>query len=125
MAPIPLHGIKFHLQNKLPQALCGHNKKPRAPAFVSSAHPDGDCVPVAVPESGMPEIRVVTEVAGRICALPLQAGASVGNGDDIAFVEAMKMEIPVASPAAGRLKSILVELDDVVAEGQAVAILET
>jgi len=50
----------------------------------------------------MPEIKVVTEVAGRVCALPLETGASVGNGDDIAFVEAMKMEIPVASPAAGK-----------------------
>jgi len=73
----------------------------------------------------MPEIKVVTEVAGRVCALLVETGASVGNGDDIAFVEAMKMEIPVASPAAGKLKSILVKLDDVVAEGQAVAILET
>jgi biotin carboxyl carrier protein len=35
------------------------------------------------------------------------------------------MEIPVASPAPGKLKSILVEIDDVVAEGQAVAIIET
>jgi biotin carboxyl carrier protein len=73
----------------------------------------------------MPDIRVVTEVAGRICALPVAAGTEVGNGDDIAFVEAMKMEIPVASPAAGKLKSILVAVDDVVAEGQAVAIIET
>ncbi len=73
----------------------------------------------------MPEIKIVTEVAGRVCALPVQAGASVGDGDDIAFIEAMKMEIPVASPAAGKLKSILVSLDDVVAEGQALAILET
>jgi biotin carboxyl carrier protein len=79
----------------------------------------------AVPETGMPEIRIVTEVAGRVCALPVEAGASVGDGDDIAFVEAMKMEIPVASPAAGRLKSILVGIDDVVAEGQVLAILET
>jgi biotin carboxyl carrier protein len=37
----------------------------------------------------------------------------------------MKMEIPVASPAAGKVKSILVALDEVVAEGQVVAILET
>jgi len=73
----------------------------------------------------MPEIKIVTEVAGRVCALPVQAGASVGDGEDIAFVEAMKMEIPVASPAAGKLKSILVKLDDVVAEGQVLAILET
>jgi len=73
----------------------------------------------------MPEIKIVTEVAGRVCMLPVQAGASVGEGDDIAFVEAMKMEIPVASPAAGKIKSIHVSLDDVVAEGQLLAIVET
>jgi biotin carboxyl carrier protein len=73
----------------------------------------------------MPEIKVVTEVAGRVCALPVEAGASVVDGDDIAFVEAMKMEIPVASPLTGKLKSLLVKIDDVVAEGQVVAIVET
>ena len=55
----------------------------------------------------------------------VEIGGRVGDGDDIAFVEAMKMEIPVASPAAGKLKSILVRLDDVVAEGQVLAIVET
>lgn len=73
----------------------------------------------------MPEIKIVTEVAGRVCALPIEAGTSIGDGDEVAFVEAMKMEIPVTAPAAGKLKSILVKIDDVVAEGQAVAILET
>ena len=73
----------------------------------------------------MGEIKIVTEVSGRVCTLPKQAGSHVGEGDDVAFVEAMKMEIPVASPAAGKIKSILVNLDDVVAEGQALAILET
>ncbi len=73
----------------------------------------------------MPDIKIVTEVAGRVCALPVQTGASVGEGDDVAFVEAMKMEIPVASPAAGKIKSILVSLDDVVAEGQVLVIVET
>ena len=73
----------------------------------------------------MPEIRIVTDVAGRVCALPIEVGASVGDGDDVAFIEAMKMEIPVASPAAGKLKSILVSLDDAVAEGQTLAIVET
>jgi biotin carboxyl carrier protein len=72
----------------------------------------------------MPDIKVVTEVAGRVCALPFEVGASVNEGDDIAFVEAMKMEIPVAAPAAGKLTSILVKLDDVVAEGQVVAIID-
>jgi len=73
----------------------------------------------------MPDIKIVTEVAGRICALPIELGAEVGDGEDIAFVEAVKMEIPVASPAAGTLKSILVAIDDVVAEGQVVAVIAT
>ena len=72
----------------------------------------------------MPDIKVVTEVAGRVCALPVEIGVRIGDGDDIAFVEAMKMEIPVASTAAGKLKTILVKLDDLVAEGQAIAIVE-
>jgi biotin carboxyl carrier protein len=73
----------------------------------------------------MPEIKIVTEVAGRVCALPVSTGSHVSDGDDVAFVEAMKMEIPVASPAAGKLTSIAVRIDDVVAEGQLVAIVET
>ncbi len=73
----------------------------------------------------MPEIKITTEVAGRVCAIAASAGGSIGNGDDVVLVEAMKMEIPVPSPAAGKIKSILVGVDDVVAEGQAIAILET
>jgi biotin carboxyl carrier protein len=73
----------------------------------------------------MSDIRIISEVAGRICALPLEAGAAVSEGDEVAFVEAMKMEIPVAAPATGTIKSILVAIDDVVAEGQLLAIVET
>jgi biotin carboxyl carrier protein len=73
----------------------------------------------------MPEIRIVTEVAGRVCALPIEVGGAVSEGDEIVFVEAMKMEIPVSAPGTGTLKSILVQLDDVVAEGQLVAIVES
>jgi biotin carboxyl carrier protein len=72
----------------------------------------------------MPDIKIVTEVAGRVCALSVATGGSVGDGDEIVFVEAMKMEIPVTSTAAGKLKALLVSIDDVVAEGQVVAIIE-
>ena len=73
----------------------------------------------------MPDIKITSDVAGRVCALPLDVGATVSEGDEVAFVEAMKMEIPVASPAAARIKSILVAIDDVVAEGQLLVIVET
>lgn len=73
----------------------------------------------------MAQIKIVTEVAGRVCTVAASLGGSVGNGDDVVFVEAMKMEIPVPSPAAGKITSILVSIDDVVAEGQTIAVLET
>jgi biotin carboxyl carrier protein len=89
------------LQKKLPQAFCDQQQK-------------GD---------GMPEIKIVTEVAGRVCATPVQVGGTVADGDDVVVVEAMKMEIPVPSPASGTITSLLVKLDDIVAEGQAIAIV--
>jgi biotin carboxyl carrier protein len=73
----------------------------------------------------MPEIKIVTEVAGRVCALSAELGADISDGDEIAFVEAMKMEIPVTSTIAGKIKAILVKLDDMIAEGQVVAIVES
>jgi biotin carboxyl carrier protein len=71
----------------------------------------------------MPNIKIVTEVAGRICAMPVQVGGTVADGDEIVVIEAMKMEIPVPSPASGTITSLLVKLDDIVAEGQAIAIV--
>lgn len=72
----------------------------------------------------MADIKIVTEVAGRVCAIAVSEGGEIGAGDDVVFVEAMKMEIPVASPSAGKIKLILVAIDDVVAEGQTIATLE-
>lgn len=72
----------------------------------------------------MAEIKIKTEVAGRVCSIPAAPGASVNDGDEILFVEAMKMEIPVTATSTGRLISVLVRIDDVVAEEQVVAIIE-
>jgi biotin carboxyl carrier protein len=72
----------------------------------------------------MGEIKLKTEVAGRVCALPLSVGASVKKGDDVAVVEAMKMEIPVTSPVDGTVRAILVAVDETVAEGQPLIVLD-
>jgi len=72
----------------------------------------------------MGEVKLKTEVAGRVCALPLTVGASVKKGDDVAVVEAMKMEIPVTSPVDGQVRAVLVAIDETVAEGQALVVLE-
>jgi len=73
----------------------------------------------------MAEVKIKTEVAGRVCSIVSSVGGSVGDGDDVVVVEAMKMEIPVTATAAGKVKSILVKVDDMLSEGQVVAVIET
>jgi biotin carboxyl carrier protein len=73
----------------------------------------------------MSDVVIKAEVAGRICMLAVAVGETVKEGDDIAIVEAMKMEIPQSSPVSGKIKSFLVAIDDVVGEGQALATVET
>ena len=73
----------------------------------------------------MAEEKIVTEVAGRVCAIPAEIGAKLGAGEDVVLIEAMKMEIGASSEKGGILKSILVKPDEMVVEGQAVAIVET
>jgi biotin carboxyl carrier protein len=72
----------------------------------------------------MADIKIKTDVAGRVCGIPATVGATLNNGDEILLVEAMKMEIPVTATSTGKLKSVLVKIDDVVAEEQVVAIIE-
>jgi biotin carboxyl carrier protein len=72
----------------------------------------------------MGEKTIKAELAGRIVALPIAVGATVKEGDDIAMVEAMKMEIPLASPLSGKLKAIVVSVDEVVEEGQPLMVIE-
>lgn len=72
----------------------------------------------------MSEIKIKSEVAGRVCSIAAEIGASLNDGDEVLFVEAMKMEIPVTASGAGKLTSILVKVDDVIAEEQVVAIIE-
>lgn len=71
----------------------------------------------------MSETQVISDMAGRVCSIAAEIGTSVADGDDVIVVEAMKMEIPVTSPADGKVVNILVKIDDVIAEGQVVAIV--
>jgi biotin carboxyl carrier protein len=74
---------------------------------------------------GMAEENIVTDVGGRVCAIALAPGAKVGAGEDVVLVEAMKMEIGASSEKGGTVKSILVKPDEMVEEGQVVAIVES
>lgn len=72
----------------------------------------------------MVEIKVTSELNAVVWKIEVAPNAAVNAGDTLIILEAMKMEIPVAAPRAGTIKSILVEERQQVAEGQPLAILQ-
>jgi acetyl-CoA carboxylase biotin carboxyl carrier protein len=71
----------------------------------------------------MADIKVLSEIAGKVWLVEIKAGAQVAEGDTLIVLESMKMEIPVTAPSAGIVKTILVTKDDAVKEGQALVVM--
>ena len=71
----------------------------------------------------MAAIRVTSEMAGSVWKLLVAVGDDVAEGADLLLLESMKMEIPIAAPAAGRVAEIRVEEREMVSEGQLLLVL--
>ena len=69
--------------------------------------------------------EIQSEVTGTVWKIEMEVGADIADGDTIMILESMKMEIPVISTEDGKLVEILVKEEEPVAEGQAVAVVET
>ncbi len=61
--------------------------------------------------------RLVAPVHGAVIAVQVVAGQSVAAGQQLLLQEAMKMEVPLQAPCAGRVLAVLAAVGDVVAEG--------
>ncbi len=72
----------------------------------------------------MSQIKVRSEISGRVSAIETSVGARVEEDDALVILESMKMEIPLVAPAGGTVIEILVEVGDSVAEGQEIAAIE-
>jgi acetyl-CoA carboxylase biotin carboxyl carrier protein len=72
----------------------------------------------------MAEIKVPSELNAVVWKIETSAGRSVVEGDTLIVLEAMKMEIPVAAPRAGTVKSVLVAEKQQVSEGQPLVVLQ-
>lgn len=67
---------------------------------------------------------VVTDVAGNVWKVVAKVGDEVTEDATLIIMEAMKMEIPVVAPVAGRVTELLVEVGEAVGEGEVVARVE-
>ena len=72
----------------------------------------------------MTKHEIESEVTGNVWKILLEVGADVAEGDVIMILESMKMEIPVESPAEGKLGELKVSAEDQVEEDQVVAVVE-
>ena len=72
----------------------------------------------------MAELGVPVELIAAVWKIEATPGQQVAEGDVLMILESMKMEIPVESPRAGTVKSILVAEGDQVQEGQVVLLLD-
>ena len=69
----------------------------------------------------MTEVRA--EITANVWQVHVEAGQQVDEGDTLAILESMKMEIPVESPVAGTVAEVRVEPDSQVQEGDVIAVI--
>ncbi len=72
--------------------------------------------PAVAASAGQGEV-IEAELAGQILRLEVRAGDTVAEGDVLVVLEALKMEIEVKAPRAGRVAAVLVAGDQTVAVG--------
>lgn len=70
----------------------------------------------------MADITVPME--GKVARINVKVGDTVKVDDEIMIMEAMKMEMPVASTAAGAVKEIKVSIGQIFAAGQVLMVIE-
>jgi pyruvate carboxylase subunit B len=46
------------------------------------------------------------EISGTVISVLVKVGDTVAEGDELAFIEAMKMEIPVTAPFSGKVMEV-------------------
>jgi len=75
-------------------------------------------------EGGEGSIKIESQTPGNVWKILLSPGDTVEEGDKIMILEAMKMEIDITAPQSGVIKSINVNVNDSVADGQLLTTME-
>jgi len=68
--------------------------------------------------------EVKANMAGNVWKIVVSEGEAVAEGQDIAILESMKMEIPISTAVDGAVKELKVSEGDFINEGDVLAIIE-
>lgn len=69
-------------------------------------------------------IEIKANMAGSVWKIVVGVGDEVEENTDIVILESMKMEIPITTEEAGKVKEIKVSEGDFVNEGDLIALIE-
>jgi acetyl-CoA carboxylase biotin carboxyl carrier protein len=79
-------------------------------------------------EPGQPNRSVVPDIeahiTGTVWKIEVKVGDTVAEGDTVAILESMKMEMPVEAEDEGTVKEIVVSEGEAVSEGDTLVVLE-
>jgi acetyl-CoA carboxylase biotin carboxyl carrier protein len=67
---------------------------------------------------------IEAHITGTVWKIEVAVGDTVGEGDTVAVLESMKMEMPVEAEDGGTVKEILVQEGQSVSEGDVLVVLE-
>mgnify|MGYP003476251042 FL=1 len=97
-----------------------------APAAAPAAAPDAAPAPAAkpaTPAGAAGSVVVKAPMPGTVVNVVVSAGQAVKAGDDLVFIEAMKMETPVKAPQDGTVATIDVAKGESVDSGKVLVTL--
>ena len=106
------------VKSRDPLALFAHDAQVKAGQAAADASPD---VSLAGPDGA---IGVPSPIQGTIVAIDVALGDQVRQGQQIAVVEAMKMEHVIVAPHGGIVRGITMASGDVVREGYPLVFIE-
>ncbi len=89
-----------------------------APPLVTAASGGPVAAPAASEAPSGEGAGVVSQLAGTVVSVAVEAGQSVAAGDTLLVIEAMKMNTSIVAPQAGTVTTVAVAAGAVVEEGQ-------
>ena len=92
-----------------------------APATVTAV---AEAAAPAPAPGGAGAVEIHSQTPGNVWKIIKNPGDTVAEGDVIMILEAMKMEIDITAPKAGKIASINVNVNDTVADAQLLATME-